>query len=170
MKGPITVLAALVVLGLAFLLYRSPTPPSGMTETGGAQYEAQVVEAITARLDAYEGVVMSGDFEGWSSYWTQDAHVMEPGMDLTGSEFRGMGRDFFDAGGQVFSADWETLEVFVHGDVAYQIGKIHETFQYPGEEPAEAHNHIFVRWERQPDGTWKISRFLAGPIEAPAGG
>ena len=37
-------------------------------------------------------------------------------MDLTGTAFRDMGRDFFEAGGQVFSADWETQELFVHGD------------------------------------------------------
>ncbi|NNM04503.1 MAG: hypothetical protein HKO65_05320, partial [Gemmatimonadetes bacterium] len=135
-----------------------------------AQIEAEVLQAITERLNAYEGFVASRDLEGWWSYWTEDVHVMEPGMDMAGEDFYNMGKDFFEAGGEVFSANWITDELFVHGDVAYLIGEIHEAFRYPGAEPAEAHNHIFVRWEKQPDGVWKMSRFVAGPIDAPPAG
>lgn len=155
---------ALVVLAGAFLI-----APADSALAVQEQTDAQVLAAITERLDAYGDIVASRDLEGWWSYWTPDARVMEPGMDLAGQDFYNMGKDFFESGGEVFSAEWKTEELFVHGDIAYQIGEIHEAFQYPGQEPAEVHNHIFVRWERQADGVWKIGRFLASPIDAPAG-
>lgn len=113
---------------------------------------------------------MNEDYEGWASYWTPDARVLQPGMDLSGSDLLDFGRDFFASGAQIFTLDVQSFEIFVHGEVAYQIGQLDETFQMPGEEPAEAHDYVFTKWEKQTDGAWRISRYLAGPRDAPPEG
>jgi ketosteroid isomerase-like protein len=163
-------LAGVVAVALVVFVGAFVIAPVGVTLTEQEQSDAEVLKAITERLDAYNGIASSGDMEGWLSYWTPNVRAMEPGMDLSGQDFFDMGKEFFESGGKVSSAEWRTEELFVHGNVAYQIGEIHEAFQYAGEEPGEAHNHIFVRWEKGEDGVWKISRFLGSPIDAPAGG
>jgi len=171
MKGLAAGLAALMAIGVLFFVYLSPSaPPAETTEAETARIQAEVTQAITDRLSAYEGFITTSDFEGWWSYWTPDIRILEPGMDMTGNEFHDFGKEFFEAGGSGVSADWESYEVFVHGDVAYQVGRVDETFQLPGADPTVNHNHFFARWEKQPDGMWKMSRFLAGPIDAPSGG
>jgi ketosteroid isomerase-like protein len=134
-----------------------------------AENEAEVKQAITERMNAYQKITLNGDLEGMRSYWTPDIRFLEPGMDLSGDEWSSFLREFVE-GGKVFSWDWEPIEIFVHGDVAYQIARYHESFQPPGGEPTEVHNNFFAKWERDPDGMWKISRVVAGPIDGPPEG
>ena len=172
MKGLVGVLLALVLLGLgAWYFYAASgdtAPASEMTAAETAQLEAEAAQAINDRWDAYEAMVTEMDRETWLTYWTSDGWILEPGMNFRGEEIQQLGVDFFDGGGQVFSLDLDSHEVFVHGDVAYQIGQYDESFQFPGEEPAEVQNYFFARWMKV-DGTWKLHRFLAGPREAPEG-
>jgi ketosteroid isomerase-like protein len=109
-------------------------------------------------------------YEGWATYWTPDARILEPGMDLSGSDLFDFARDFWADGGQVLTFEMESSEVFVHGDAAYQIGQYDESLQFPDGAQLEVANFFFVRWEKQRDGMWRISRLMAGPREAPAEG
>ncbi len=154
-------LAALVLLAAC-----QPAAPPEMTDAD----KAEVEQAIADRWAAFESVILSKDVDEYMSYWTQDARILEPGMDLAGSDLHDFFREFWGSGGEVFSFGLESYEIFVHGDVAYQIGQYDESFQFPGEEPAEAHNYFFTRWERGADGVWQIDRLVAGPREAPAEG
>jgi hypothetical protein len=54
MKGLITVLAVLVVLGIGFLLYSSPSAPPEMTETERSQIKAEVDSLTTEWWEAWE--------------------------------------------------------------------------------------------------------------------
>lgn len=170
MKKTAAVITAIIaVLALMFIATEQTTPPE-MTEAEIAQNEAEAKQAITDRLNAYENVAVNNDLEGQLSYWTPDIRFMEPGMDLSGDEWSSYLREFQESGGKVLSWGWDPIEIFVHGDVAYQIARYHESFQIPGGEPIEAHNNYFARWERQPDGVWRLSRVVAGPIDAPPEG
>jgi ketosteroid isomerase-like protein len=140
-----------------------------MTEAEVAQMEAEAKQAINARWDAYESMVTEMDTEMWLSYWTSDARLLQSGLTLSGDEFPGFAADFFDGGGQMFGLDLESHEIFVHDDVAYQIGQYDESFQFPGEEPASVQNYFFARWEKV-DGTWRIDRLLTAPRDAPPEG
>lgn len=131
--------------------------------------DADAKQAIADRWAAFKEACESRDVEQWKSFWTRGMRILEPGMDMSGPEFMEFGRNFFESGGKVFSFDMESLEIFIHGDVAYQIGRYQESFQFPDQEPAEVDNHAFVRWEKE-GGTWKISRLLAGPAEGPSEG
>ena len=155
---------AFVVLVGAFVFM-----PDGVTPKDQEQSESEVKQAIMDRWDAYMANAADMDLDTWLSYWTTDVRLLEPGMDMTGDELPAWGEEFFASGGQVFSLDLESFEIFVHGDVAYQIGQYDEVFQLPNEDRSEAHNYFFARWENE-GGTWKISRFLAGPRDAPSEG
>ncbi len=126
-------------------------------------------QAIRDRWDAYVRITLAKDVEGWASFWTPDARMLEPGMDLSGDDVLAFAKEFFESGGEVFSLDVESFEIFVHGDVAYQIGQYDEIFQAAGEDRMNVKNYFFARWEKQPDDVWKMSRFMAGPREGLAG-
>ncbi len=143
--------------------------PPDLTAPDQEQIEAQVKQAINDRWDAYEAQATEMDLDTWLSYWTSDARLLEPGMNLSGGEIPAFGQEFFGGGGQVFSLDLESQEIFVHGSVAYQIGQYDEAFQMPGADRMMVQNYFFARWEME-DGIWKIDRFLAGPREAPTEG
>ena len=128
------------------------------------------MKEITDRLNAYEAIAVAGDIEGILSYWTPDIRFLSPGMDLSGDDFFKFFREHYGSGGKTFSWSWEPIEISVHEDVAYQIGRIHESYQFPNGEPGELHNNFFARWEKQPDSVWKMSRFVAGPADAPTEG
>lgn len=53
MKGLITVLAVLVVLGVGFLVYSTPAGSPGMTEVEKARIEAEVMEATDGMMAAW---------------------------------------------------------------------------------------------------------------------
>jgi ketosteroid isomerase-like protein len=170
MKGLIAGLVALVALGVLVFFYTAKAPPAGGVGAEMAENEAEVRQAITDRLNAYEEVAVNGDLEGQLSYWTPDIRFMEPGTDLSGDELFSVIREMAEGVGETFSWSWDPIEIFVHGDVAYQIARYHESFQLPDGEPTEVHNTFFARWEKQPDGLWRISRLVAGPIDAPPEG
>ena len=159
-------LAAVTVL----LLMTACQAPPEMTDAEQAQIEAQAKQAIADQWAGFTDAVLDHDYQGWAAYWTPDARVLQPGMDLGGTALFDFVRDFFDSGVQILTLDVQSFETFVHGDVAYQIGQLDETLQMPGGDSAEAHDYIFTRWERQSDGVWRISRFLGGPRDAPPEG
>lgn len=132
--------------------------------------DADAKKAIQDRWDAYLGIASSGDVEGWASYWTSDARILEPGMDFSGKELFDFGRNFFEGGGKIFSLDLEPFETHVHGDTAYQIGQYDESFQAPGQDRQSVQNYFFAMWKKQDDGGWRIGRFMAGPRAAPEEG
>ncbi len=154
-------LAGVAVLSFLFLV----APPFPAT----AQEMTDAEQSITDRWAAYEKVLLSGDVDGWLSYWTPDARVLGPGMDMSADDLPSYAGEFWEPGGEVFTFAMESFEIFIHGDVAYQIGQFDESFQYAGEEPTEAHNYFFARWEIE-DGIWKIDRWVTGAREAPAEG
>jgi ketosteroid isomerase-like protein len=158
-------LAALILLGAC----QAAAPPE-MTDAERAQIEAEAEQAIADQWDGFIEAVLAVDYDGWASYWTSDARVLQPGMDLSGSALFDYVRDFFDGGVQFLTFDVGSFEVFVHGDAAYQIGQIDESAVLPGGEPAEWHDYFFVRWVKQENGEWGISYLLAGPRDAPPEG
>ncbi len=76
MKGFVVVLLALVLAGLAaWFYYARPeaAPPPEMTEAEIAQYEAEVIQAIEGRTDAFYEAFLQGGAQAAASFWTSDA-------------------------------------------------------------------------------------------------
>jgi ketosteroid isomerase-like protein len=129
--------------------------------------DAEVAQQLAERLDAYEQALLTGQAAPVKSFWTDDARVLVPGADLIGSELASFIDDFFAAGGVIRSVEFRTADIFVHGDAAYELGQYEETGQVGIQEPEHVSANYFLRWERQPDGSWKIDRFVSGPTAAP---
>jgi len=72
-------------------------------------------KAIQDRWDAYESIALAKDVEGWASYWTSDARIFEPGMDLSGDDLFAFGKEFFESGGEIFSLDVSRLRSLCMG-------------------------------------------------------
>jgi ketosteroid isomerase-like protein len=175
MKGLIAVLLALLLGSLVAWFYFAPAgPPSPaeMTEFEIAQIEAEAVQAISETWDAYHtNMTPDWDVEVWLSYWTPEAHLYGPGRDLSATDLAaGFIIQLEEAALTALSLDLEPLETWVHGDVAYQVGRYDETVQFEGQDRVDYANYFFCRWEKQADGAWKLDRFLSGPRDAPEGG
>ena len=170
MKGLITLLAVLVVVGLAFFLYRTPTAPPEMTEAERAQVAAEAKAAIAERWVGYREAELAGDAEGYWSFWTPDARLYYPTMTLAGDEIHEFLSDFWGSGGRILAFEIESYEVFVEEDAAYELGRYGETIQFPDETLEDYRGNVFVRRISGADGIWRINRFLTGPVaEAPEG-
>lgn len=66
------------------------------------------------------------------------------------------------------SVEFQTADLFVDGGAAYELGRYEETGRFGGEPPETFRGNYFRRWERGADGSWRIDRFVAGPVDAPA--
>ena len=44
----------------------------------------EVEQAIADQWAGFKVALLNGDAEGWASFWTPDAWLMEPGMDKRG--------------------------------------------------------------------------------------
>jgi len=141
-----------------------------MTEAELARVEAEVSTTIAGQWAGFRETMQAGDYDGWANYWTSDTRMLQPGLDLTGTAWFDYVRGFFEGGVQFLTFDVESFEVFVHGDVAYQVGQYDETAELADGEPGEWHEYFFVKWVKGTDGMWRISHFLSAPREAPAEG
>jgi ketosteroid isomerase-like protein len=127
-------------------------------------------QAIADRWSNYVDAWLRGDAEEVLSFWTADMRFLEPGGDLDKSAYGTGVRGFLGSGGKLLRMDMEPFEIFVHGDVAYQLGQVEITIQFEGQDSTDMATRFFSRWEKQPDGMWRISRILSGPKDAPTQG
>lgn len=136
-------------------------PPEDETD------EQAVREELSARMDAYGEAALAGDANALVGFWTEDARLWEPGMDMDRSEIGAFLREFLQTG-RVTSFEIEPFDVFVHGDAAYDFGRYDEVLEIEG-ETQEIRGYYAARWERGADGVWRIDRLVAGPRDAPEG-
>jgi ketosteroid isomerase-like protein len=136
---------------------------AGRTEVS----DAQVLAQLTQRRADYGDALKSNDGEAVASFWTADAKLREPGMKLDGSAAVAKYASDFFVNGKVTGLDIRPEEVFVHGDVAYEFGSYDESGSTGGKAFA-VQNHYVLKWQREPNGEWRMARFVAGPIAAPA--
>jgi ketosteroid isomerase-like protein len=165
MKGLITVLAVLVVVGLAFFLYRTPTAPPEMTEAERAQYEAEVREDVASRAEEYADATLSGDLDAGIDMFTSDARVYWPGVNMSRDELQAFFQEFSSTASWT-ECDLEEQEFFMDGDTPYTIYQYSETYQIPEQEPVSNVYNCFTRWEME-DGVWKIDREVCGARDVP---
>ena len=164
MKALITLIAVLVVAALAFFLYSSPAAPPEMTEAEVAQHEAEVRGELTGAVDSYGDALLGGDTEAFMSSYAFDARVYWPGMNFDKAELQAFMEEFFQTVTWT-GYDAELSDLFVHGDAAYAIWEVSETFQAEGQGPQSGISSCFTRFERV-DGVWKVHRDVCGPRDA----
>lgn len=116
----------------------------------------QAIDAGNARAAA---AMNSNDVEGWLANYTADAIVMAPnqpawrGTDGIRAGAKGL-MDMF----AVSNASFTTEEVKVSGDLAVETGTFEMTMTpKQGKAVTDKGKYIAI-WERQADGSWKITR------------
>ncbi|MGD2122967.1 MAG: nuclear transport factor 2 family protein [Gemmatimonadota bacterium] len=142
----------------------------GSPQAGGAHAEAAKAEIAQRISDYLEVLTAAHDADGArdaeiaGGYYTEDARVLGPGMDSDRPSLIETMRSTFESGVQV-QVNRQTLEIFYHGDVAYEIARTEDVFLSPDGATADTlYNNMFIRWERGEDGKWRFDRALLSPV------
>ena len=166
MKALITVIALIVVLGLGYFLYSSPTAPPEMTEAEVAQIQVEVSDLMESWMEAWRGndCALSRDL------WHPD-HMAQPRGGRTGISVDGWVEQCTTqmANRASFSGEWTDTEVrVISPDAAVFSGMYTATYGYrdgsPGQHYPTAAQVMLV--ERTGVG-WGITFFVNsnGPSE-----
>jgi ketosteroid isomerase-like protein len=154
----------LFAIAVLVLVAACQTAPPEMTEAEIAQAESETRQAIAERWAGYKAAELAGDVEEYWSFWTPTARLYYPSMTLVGDDLYAFVSDFWGSGGKILAFEIESFEVFVHEDVAYEIGQYGESIQFPDGTLEEYRGNVSVRWVKGDDGSWRIDRFLTGPV------
>lgn len=131
-------------------------------DEGGAAAE------IEERIGSYlEQLTLARDAEAARDFYTQDARLLGPGTDLDRAGVLDAIRSAFEAGMEL-RAERRTLELWVHGDAAYEIARADDTFLSPDGPSKTIRNNLFIRWQKGDDGRWRFARVLLSPRESAA--
>ena len=143
------------------------TTPQQRAATDAATI-ATAKQQVEKRMNDFAAVLRANNWTSFRDFWTQEPQVFESQMEVKG-------RAAFDAliegvstTMNVTTFDLTTSEIFVHdgGTVAYAYGRYSEVDAYKDgkKRPEVANNNVVVRWIREPDGVWRMSRLTATPI------
>ena len=147
-------------LGLATVL--ATTLVAAFARGGAAQDES----VIRSRLAGWVKAFNAGDLKAAAQVWAPDLVGWAPeGEDDTyAREMEFASREAGKPPAATYAL--EINEVIVSGDLAVVRDTWTET---PRAEPAKARRfRSFEAWRRQPDGSWKIARWIDGPIQTAA--
>ena len=125
-----------------------------------------MTDVLAERMRAYTNALLRGDPAEVRDFWTRNARVLLPGLDLDGTGLTRFVDEFFGGEGSVTSVEFERFDVFVYGAAAYELGRYEETAEV-GDEIETVYGNYFLRWVRSADGEWRIDRFVGGPVEPP---
>lgn len=147
-------------------LGRGGAPDQPPAAASAAATEPKRVEAaIRESLDRWVKAYNNRDTAGVMAVWAPDLIGWYPGVqDLTYADTRaGFEREFADRGSRsTYSLVVE--EVQVSGDLALVRDRWTETDTSPeSQEVTTTRLKSFELWRRQPDGAWKITRWISAP-------
>ena len=132
-----------------------------------AENDAEVIQVLESRIEEFYEAFLRGDVQAAASFWTSDVLFLGPGVRVSGSEMPTFLAEMLGTM-TLKRYDVETLDWFIHGDVAYGLFSYDETYEVEGQEVV-VKNYDFARWEKD-DGVWKVARVLIGPKDAPPEG
>ncbi len=166
MKGLITAAAVLVVLGIGFLLYSSPTAAPEMTEAEIAQIEAEVLGLMESWMEAWRGNDCALSRDLW-----HPTKIAQPRVGRTGISVDGWIESCTTqmANRESFSGEWTDTDVrVISPEAAVFSGTYRATYGYrdgsPGRHYPTAAQVMLVE---RTEGGWGITFFTNsnGPSE-----
>jgi len=123
---------------------------------------AKVREEITQAWRQFEEVWVKGDATAAAEWYTEDAINMPPDVeDCQGrSAIQRVFSGILSGVKEVVDMAFTTRELDVYEGTAYELGTFADThIPHGGDETTFLGRYMCV-WKRQPDGTWKIHRFI----------
>jgi len=128
----------------------------------------QAEAEIASRISGYVAALTDDrDAEAARDYYTADARLLGPGFEFDRPAVVREIQAAFEAGAEIH-VNRQTLELFLHGDAAYEIATAEDTLSFPDGSSQTVRNNMFIRWERGSDGAWRFARVLLSPQEGPA--
>ena len=132
----------------------------------GATAHADASSEIAARIDGYLSQITEyRDVDAAGDFYTPDARLIMPGAEMDRAGVIEVIRGVFDAGINV-RVQRRTVELFVHGDTAYEIAQAEDSLDNPDGTSNTIRNNLFIRWEKGADGNWRFARVLLSPQDA----
>jgi ketosteroid isomerase-like protein len=123
---------------------------------------------IAQRVSGYLAAIQTADVAAAGEYWAEDARLTGPGMDLSRQAVLDGMTSTFRAGTRVRVVERKSLELFAHGNAAYEVAEAVEVFVTPSSTAGDTtRNNMFIRWVRGSDGKWRFSRVLISPKTVP---
>lgn len=162
-------LLAALVLACAPPAGQEPAEPSEPSEP--APSAAEVRQAIEQAAEAFRTAALAEDAEGIVAIYTSDAVLMPPNMPAQegSAAIRTWMSDFFTQ----FTIDefqLRTEEIEVAGDWAYRRGAFEmTTTPTAGGDPVQDAGKFIEIWQRQADGSWKMSHDMWNTDTPPPG-
>jgi uncharacterized protein (TIGR02246 family) len=120
-----------------------------------------VRDNIKKSWDAFLGHWVKGDAEGSASYLTNDALNMVPGREnhVNRAGVLAAYKDFF-ANNTLENPKFTTLELDVAGTKAFEHGLFEQKVIPKKGKPYNQKGRYYAVWQLEPDGVWRIHRFL----------
>lgn len=130
------------------------------TATGSVASEAEARSAIREQGARIVAFWPAENIDSILPIFAEDAAMMFPDVpDVRGTaairEF--LGTAFGMASIESLETEIDTIEVF--DDVAYEWGRYRERMTETGKSQVQTDGRYLMRWARQADGTWRVTRF-----------
>ena len=134
----------------------------GDTQTNNSVSDAEVAEEIAQLWKDYIELANKGDVESLRSFF-DDEHINMPSYEFTqygGAETYEMIADFLKNNSNEIS-DYQQIEVFVHGDMAYEFATIEQITIQPDQDIIPYDQRCISVFKKQEDGSWKFYLWMA---------
>jgi len=113
--------------------------------------------AMHSAVDSFTKAILSADFAGAASYWSEDATAMPP--HAAADHGRADIQKLFAGFGKTSAFTQNVLETEGRGDLAYSRVGFDVTFTPPGATaPVTDKGKVLLVWGRQTDGKWLVTR------------
>lgn len=159
--------AALSVMALiAASCMKEPAADRSTTDEGAVTSTAEAREAVRRQSNRLTAAWPTENVDSIMLLVADDAVFAFPeGPDVRGqTAIREMMTNAFGSVKiDVLQAHIDTIEVF--DNAAYEWGTYHERYSETGKPPVQVAGRYLLRWARDPDGTWRISRFTGNEIK-----
>jgi ketosteroid isomerase-like protein len=135
-------------------------PADRTTEAGSVTSASEARDAVRRQSTRLTAMYPSENLDSIMSIFSEDAIVYFP--DAPEARGKAAVRErYATAFGAVtiesLETQIDTIEAF--GDVAYEWGTYSERYAEKGKPPVQEEGRYLLRWGRQPDGTWLVTRF-----------
>ena len=151
----------LVLSGIVVALLSSGACAPAPAPVDEAQAQAAARAGIRQTWEEFIRVWEQGDGAAAAALYTRDA-VNMPAYGFTQNGAVEIEESFteYQSAATIKVLSQKTDEVFVHGDMAYEVGTIVQELTPPEGEPTTLPYRYVAVFQRQDDGSWKFHRWL----------
>jgi uncharacterized protein (TIGR02246 family) len=139
---------------------KEPDADRSTTATGSVTSAAEARDAIRRQSARMVAVWPSENLDSIMPLFANDAVLLFPEMPDTRGQAairELLGSVFGTLKIESLETRVDTIEVF--DDVAYEWGRFRERYTETGKPPTQEEGRYVMRWARQADGSWHVTRF-----------